>query len=169
MEELERRSGYTLRLSSGVWGVVAILATLGIPHSVGTLSLPDKPIFLKVRDDASWELVTQCLASSLLLVVCVRRWHAEVRSRACGSDGGHDDPPGRRFQFGIAYVLGWITAVAVCLSLWKWSGSWLLAMLIGTCAFQAYVVSRRPVRRSVAAAWLLVWVLVVLTVAAGIG
>jgi hypothetical protein len=148
---------------------MAILAVLGIPHRANTLSLPDEPIFLEVRDKARWELVAQCLGSSLLMMVCVCRWHTEVRSRACGSDGRHADPPRRCFQFGIAYMLGWITAVAVCLSLWKWSDSWLLAMLIGTCAFQAYIVFGRPVRRSVAAAWLLVWVLVGLMVAADVG
>jgi hypothetical protein len=148
---------------------MAVLVVLGIPHHANTLSLPDKPIFLEAHVEARWGLVAQCLASSLLLMVCVRRWHSEVRSRACGREGGHTDPPGRRFQFSIAYLLGWTTAVAVCLSLWKWSGSWLLAMLIGTCAFQAYVVSRRPVRRSLAVALALVWGLVALMVAAAIG
>lgn len=144
------------------------MALFDIVHEVHTLSFPDKPIFMEIRAAAVRGVVIQCVASSLLLAICVWCWHREVDSKY-GNDDAQANRSRLRFQFGIADALGWTTALAICLSLWAWLGSWLLPTIVGTLAFQAYTLLRPPVRLSIGIAWLAVWAFVGLMIAAGIG
>ena len=51
-----------------------------------------------------------------------------------------------RLQFTLAELLGWITGVAVWLSLLKWSGSWPLAITVGVWALAFYCERRFALR-----------------------
>lgn len=169
MERLEERSGNVLpRLSSGVWAAIALLTLGSIPGEVRRLSLPDHPVFQQVRADGWRGLILHCVVSSLFLAVCVRRWHAEAAVKGGACDDAQANRRACWIQFGIIDLLAWTTAVAIALSLGKLFGSWALALMIGTCAVQANILRRPPIRRGIASAWLAVWTIVVLMVVAGI-
>jgi hypothetical protein len=145
------------------------MALLGIPHTARTLSLPNDPVYKQTRAEASRALVAQCVLTSVLLVICVRRWHAEAALLHHTSAGKQVNRLRHWYQFSTGDIFVWATALAVCLSLWKWLGSWLLAMVIGTCALQADVLRRRPVRLRIVVAWLAAWAVVAVMIAMCLG
>ncbi len=77
-------------------------------------------------------------------------------------------PSKQRLQFSLAELLSWITAVALWLSLLKWSGSWADATIVGVLALVWYCTWRfdLPFRRTYLPMTL--WVIVAVCVLAGI-